>query len=363
MIDDLRAELDPPAGRRCRVWRARVVAAAAGEDDLAASMWLVTLLALLAVALLVAVLSRSIEAAAGGRDSPIALATGWSCCVLFVLPIDVDFLTAALGAIVVAICAGPRCSAARGYRDARAAGLAPEVAVEQLRERRAPRVAFGAVTRRRLRRAHGQRHPDAARSRRGGSGEPAAVRARRDGLAAGDARVGGAAGRPASAAHARGARGGGALACTLGRSRRPRARPARSATPRARSVVVSPRRAARRGPWWRRADEAAVSERPDPFTDEDREREAEEARRAARPYSIAVGVVFLGVILFAGINAVRNSGEAVLGPEKGTADPAVRRAHRDREARRRREHRSGRGRERQAPWLGLPGRRGHDATC
>lgn len=64
-----------------------------------------------------------------------------------------------------------------------------------------------------------------------------------------------------------------------------------------------------------------MNERPDQFVDEDREREAEEARRASRPYSIAVGVVFLGVILFAGINAVRNSGEAVLGPEEGRRIP------------------------------------------
>jgi hypothetical protein len=64
-----------------------------------------------------------------------------------------------------------------------------------------------------------------------------------------------------------------------------------------------------------------VNEREDPYFDEDREREAEEARRAARPYSIAVGIVFLGVLLFAGINAVRNSGEAVLGPERGQQIP------------------------------------------
>ena len=65
-----------------------------------------------------------------------------------------------------------------------------------------------------------------------------------------------------------------------------------------------------------------MNERPDPFfDDDDREREAAEARRAARPYSIAVGVVFLAVILFAGINAVRNSGEAVLGPETGDRVP------------------------------------------
>jgi hypothetical protein len=64
-----------------------------------------------------------------------------------------------------------------------------------------------------------------------------------------------------------------------------------------------------------------VNERQDPVFDEDREREAQEARQAARPYSIAVGVVFLAVLLFAGINAVRNSGEAVLGPEKGRQIP------------------------------------------
>ena len=64
-----------------------------------------------------------------------------------------------------------------------------------------------------------------------------------------------------------------------------------------------------------------MNERPDPFFDDDREREAEEARRAARPYSIAVGVVFLAVIVFAGINAVRNSGDAVLGPEEGSRVP------------------------------------------
>ena len=64
-----------------------------------------------------------------------------------------------------------------------------------------------------------------------------------------------------------------------------------------------------------------MDEHPDPFSDEDREREAAQARRAARPYSIAVGVLFLGVILFAGINAVRNNGDAVLGPEKGKRIP------------------------------------------
>ena len=64
-----------------------------------------------------------------------------------------------------------------------------------------------------------------------------------------------------------------------------------------------------------------MEEPRDPFHDEERERQADQARRASRPYSIAVGVVFLGVILFAGINAVRNNGDAVLGPEKGRRVP------------------------------------------
>jgi peroxiredoxin len=59
----------------------------------------------------------------------------------------------------------------------------------------------------------------------------------------------------------------------------------------------------------------------EPLTEEERERQAEQARRASRPYSIAIGIVFLAVILFAGINAVRNSGDAVLGPEVGKQVP------------------------------------------
>jgi predicted RND superfamily exporter protein len=144
VVESLSAELDPPAGVEADLAGA-VVTASAGEDDLATSMWLVTLLALVAVALAAAVLSRSLEAALVVAI-PLSAAAGWVFLVLFLLPVDVDFLTAALGAIVVAICAGHAVPAARGYRDARAAGLAAEVAVEQLRERRARAVAFGAVT-------------------------------------------------------------------------------------------------------------------------------------------------------------------------------------------------------------------------
>ena len=233
-----------------------MVTAAAGEDDLATSMWLVTLLALVAVALLAAVLSRSLEAALVVAI-PLTLAAGWAFLILFLLPVDVDFLTAALGAIVVAICAGPRragrpwlprrpCRRPGGGGRGRAAARAPGPRRRVRRRRRG-----------RLPRAHRLRHPGAAGSRRGGSGEPAAVRARDGGLA--------------SRRRSCGRIGGEACGCRArGRSSRRRGarlplcaeppsapRPVRSAAPRPRSVVVSPRRAARHGPWWRGADEMA----------------------------------------------------------------------------------------------------------
>jgi hypothetical protein len=53
----------------------------------------------------------------------------------------------------------------------------------------------------------------------------------------------------------------------------------------------------------------------------DREGQAREARRAARPYSIIVGLAFLGVVIFAGVNTLNNSGQAVRGLEDGQPLP------------------------------------------
>ena len=58
------------------------------------------------------------------------------------------------------------------------------------------------------------------------------------------------------------------------------------------------------------------------FGDSEREREADEARRAARPYSVAVGVLFLAFIVFAGINALSNDSPGPSGLEPGTRLPA-----------------------------------------
>jgi predicted RND superfamily exporter protein len=111
IVDSLRAQLDPPAGVDARL-AGPVVTAADGEGDLTTSMWLVTLTALLLVAALVAAAGRSIQAGLLVAI-PLALATGWAFLVVFLLPVDVDFLTATLPAGVVAVCAGPAVLATR----------------------------------------------------------------------------------------------------------------------------------------------------------------------------------------------------------------------------------------------------------
>jgi uncharacterized protein len=144
VIESLRAELDPPAGVEADL-AGPVVAAADGEQDLARSMWLVTLAALLVVAGLLALVRRSVEAALVVAI-PLTFAVGWTFLILFLLPIEVDFLTAALGAIVVAVCVGPTVLVARHYGAGRAGGLPAEDATGQIRDRGAGHaVAFGAV--------------------------------------------------------------------------------------------------------------------------------------------------------------------------------------------------------------------------
>jgi hypothetical protein len=66
-----------------------------------------------------------------------------------------------------------------------------------------------------------------------------------------------------------------------------------------------------------------MSEDRDPLFEDDRkEREAEQARGAARPYSIAVGILFLGFILFAGYNALSSDSPGPTGLQEGRRLPA-----------------------------------------
>ena len=322
-----------------------MVAAADGEDDLARSMWLVTLAALLVVAGLVAVARRSIEAALVVAI-PLAFAVGWTFLILFLLPIDVDFLTSALGAIVVAVCAGPALLATRNPgpggvaadgRQAVAFGAVAFAGFLALTVCDIPALrdlgAAGAVTLPLCGLGFALALPATLTwaDRRGGLRVP---RTRAELAAAGR----GLAGSVSAAVRTR-------CACRGPRGRR---RPARGPESRPQGA---------RGRDLAQVGRSRVNEGQDPFFDEDREREAQEARKAARPYSIAVGVVFLAVLLFAGINAVRNSGEAVLGPEQGRRIPLFAAPIATGEGGRGREHRSREGRQRQAPRLGLRHRR------
>jgi hypothetical protein len=67
-----------------------------------------------------------------------------------------------------------------------------------------------------------------------------------------------------------------------------------------------------------------MSEDRDPLfydDEEQRERDVEEARRAARPYSIAVGVVFLAFLAFVGYNTLTNDSAGPGGLQVGTRLP------------------------------------------
>jgi predicted RND superfamily exporter protein len=144
LVESLRAALDPPRGVDARL-AGPVVVAAAGEDDLARSMWLVTLAALLAVAALVGLVRRSLEAVLVVAI-PLSLAIGWAFLILFALPIDVDLLSSTMGALVVGACAGPVMLAARDHRAARAADPPPQEETISTQDRAAGQaVAFGAV--------------------------------------------------------------------------------------------------------------------------------------------------------------------------------------------------------------------------
>lgn len=57
------------------------------------------------------------------------------------------------------------------------------------------------------------------------------------------------------------------------------------------------------------------------FDEEQREADAEKARSAARPYSIAVGILFLGFIVFAGINSLSSDSPGPVGLAAGQELP------------------------------------------
>jgi hydrophobe/amphiphile efflux-3 (HAE3) family protein len=137
VVDDIKGRLDPPAGVEASVVGLPVLAAEA--NGALSSPWRrgLTLLAALAGVFVVLWLVRRSTRAAAVPLIPIALATGWSAGVVFLLgllpgPLEVDLnpMSITLGALVIAISTEFSVLLSSRYRQERAAGAGPARAIE-----------------------------------------------------------------------------------------------------------------------------------------------------------------------------------------------------------------------------------------
>ncbi|HKP90255.1 MAG TPA: MMPL family transporter, partial [Thermoleophilaceae bacterium] len=131
IVDDIRAELDPPIGVTADV--AGLPVLAAESNDKLASGWrrALTLLAgLAAVFLVLLAIRRRVESAVVPLI-PIALATGWSSLILFVLGVPLNPMSATLGALVIAISTEFSVLLSARYAEERAGGEAPQGAIDR----------------------------------------------------------------------------------------------------------------------------------------------------------------------------------------------------------------------------------------
>ena len=137
VVDDIKAHLRPPAGVEASVVGLPVLAAEA--NGALSSPWrrALTLLAALAGVFLVLLVARRSAREAAVPLIPIALATGWSGLVLFVLgllpgPLEVDLnpLSVTLSALVIAISTEFSVLLSARYRQERDGGAGPSRAIE-----------------------------------------------------------------------------------------------------------------------------------------------------------------------------------------------------------------------------------------
>jgi uncharacterized protein len=139
IIDDLRDRLDPPPGVTARLAGLPVLAAEANanlSDPLRRlAALLLGLVAVLVVLLVVGRRRRGSWRGAWQRAwvplVPIALATGWSGLVLFLLRVPLNPLSAALGALVLAISTEFAVLLAARFEAERAAGFEPAEALRR----------------------------------------------------------------------------------------------------------------------------------------------------------------------------------------------------------------------------------------
>ena len=127
LIDDVRAAVDPPgegngppAGTEVRLAGLPVLAASSNSSLDSSRYWL-TLAGLAAVALAMLAVYRSLGRALVPLV-PIVLATGWASLVLFASHIDLNPMSATLGALVIAIATEFSVILAARYREEREGG-------------------------------------------------------------------------------------------------------------------------------------------------------------------------------------------------------------------------------------------------
>jgi len=131
VMDAMERALDPPAGVTARLAGLQVLGAQANAALSSPLRRLGTLLAgLLAVGLVLLLVYRRWERA-WVPLVPIALATGWSALVLFVLRVPLNPMSATLGALVIAISTEFSVLLTARYREERAAGFEPPEALRR----------------------------------------------------------------------------------------------------------------------------------------------------------------------------------------------------------------------------------------
>jgi len=149
LIDRIRSEVagtagGPPAGVRVRFAGLPVIAAAAASDLSASRYWL-TLAGLGAVAVVLLLVYRSARRALIPLV-PVLLATGWSALVLWLTQIPLNPMSAALGALTIAIATEFSVILSARFREERGAGLGVADALRRAYTRTGPAVLASATT-------------------------------------------------------------------------------------------------------------------------------------------------------------------------------------------------------------------------
>jgi uncharacterized protein len=134
----------PPEGVRVRFAGLPVITAAAASDLSNSRYWL-TLAGLAAVALALLAAYRSLVRALVPLI-PVVLATGWSSLVLWLSQIPLNPMSAALGALTIAIATEFSVILAARFREERGSGLAADEAIRAAYARTGPAVFASAVT-------------------------------------------------------------------------------------------------------------------------------------------------------------------------------------------------------------------------